>query len=147
MAERYRASINDIALSAGVAKTLIEISTPASRRGWICGWWVSFDGATATNTPVLVQMARATAAITGTSLTPDPVDSSGVAALSTVRYNATVEGTIGVILDQWRIPPTTGYQVQWEQRDYVLVPVSGFWRIKAQAAQAVNATIGFWFEE
>lgn len=147
MAERYRSTKDAIALTATVAKTVIEISTPATRRAWICGWWISFDGATATNTPVLVELARATAAITGTSITPNPVDSAGVAALSTVRHTATVEGTIGVIMDQWRVPPTGGIQVPFEQRDYVLVPVSGFWRIRCTAAQAVDATVGFWFEE
>jgi hypothetical protein len=147
MAERYRATKSGIALVATVAKTVLELSTPATRRAWICGWWISFDGATATNVPVLVELARATVAITGTSFTPNPVDSAGVAALSTVRHTASAEGTIGVIMDTWDVPPTTGIQIPFEQRDYVLVPVSGFWRIRCTAPQGVNATVGFWFEE
>lgn len=147
MAERYRWTKDAIALGAGVAKTVVEISTAATRRAWICGWWASFDGTSSANTPVLIELLRASAGITGTTLAANPVDVAGVAAVSTVKHTATVEGTGTTVLDTWRIPPTGGIQVPFEQRDYILVGISAFWRIRMTAPQAVNATIGFWFEE
>lgn len=147
MAERYRWTKADIALVAATAKTVVELQTAASRRAWVCGWWISFDGATATNTPVLVELLRASAGITGTTLAANPVDVAGVAAVSTVKHSASVEGTGTTVLDTWRVPPTSGIQVPFEQRDYVLVAVSSFWRIRCTAPQNVNATVGFWFEE
>jgi|SRR5436190_16940921 len=147
MAERYRWTKDGIALVAATAKTVVELQTAASRRAWVAGWWISFDGATATNTPVLVELLRATAGITGTTLAAANVDPNGVAAVATVKHSASVEGTPGTILDQWRVPPTSGIQVPFEQRDYTQVKVSDFWRIRCTAAQGVNATVGFWFEE
>jgi len=147
MAERYRWSKDAIALGAGVAKTVVEVQTAATRRAWICGWWISFDGVSSANTPVFVELLRASAGITGTTLAANPVDVAGVAAVAVVKHTATAEGTGTTVLDTWRIPPTGGIQVPFEQRDYVLVGVSAFWRIRCTAAQSVNATVGFWFEE
>ena len=147
MAERYRWSKPDIALVAATAKTVVELQTAATRRAWVCGWWISFDGSTATNGPVLVELLRASAGITGTTLAANPVDVAGVAAVSTIKHTATVEGTPTTILDNWRVPPTSGVQVPFEQRDYILVGVSAFWRIRATAPQGVDCTVGFWFEE
>lgn len=147
MAEVYTCAQDAIALVAATAKTVVEISTPATRRAWIRRWWIEFDGVTAANVPVKTELARATGVITGTTITPNPVDPAGVAALSTVRFNATVEGTIGVVNDTKRIPPTSGYEMYLDPRAYLLVPVSGFWRIRLTAAQGVNATVGIEFEE
>lgn len=147
MAEVYTVAQDAMALVAATAKTVVEISTPATRRAWIRRWWVEFDGVTAANAPVKCELARATAVVTGTTVTPNPVDPGGVAALSTVRFNASAEGTIGVILDTKRVPPTSGYEMYLDPKAYVLVPVSGFWRIRLTAAQGVNATAGIEFEE
>jgi hypothetical protein len=147
MAERYRWSKPDIALVAATAKTVWEAQTAATRRFWLCGWWISFDGATATNGPVLIELLRASAGITGTTLAANPVDVAGVAAVTVIKHTATVEGTGTTILDNWRVPPTGGLQVPFEQRDYVLVGVSAFLRLRCTAPQGVNATVGFWFEE
>src|SRR2546430_15132539 len=92
MAERYRWTKADIALIAATLKTVAELQTAATRRAWIAGWWISFDGSTATNGPVLVELLRASAGITGTTLAANPVDAAGGAEGRKVQQNATSRG-------------------------------------------------------
>lgn len=143
----YVASVDAIALTAATALNVIEIATASTARAKLVEWWVEFDGVTSTNTPVKVELARATAAITGTTFTPLKFDDFAPTALTTCKHTATVAGTIGDVLEIHRIPPTSGVLIQYPLGREIQIPVSSFLRLRLTAAQTVNATVGFIWEE
>jgi hypothetical protein len=128
-------------------KTLLEIATPATARATLFKWWVEFDGVTA-NTPALVELVRASAAITGTALTPVKYDDFAPASLMTVRHTATAEGTPTDILEAHYVPPTSGYQWSDPMGRDISVPISSFLRIRVTVpTTGVNACVGMCWEE
>lgn len=147
MAEQYVATVDAIALAAATAKTAMELITGASTRGIITSWWVEFDGVTAANVPVKVELTRASAGITGTSITAVKYKDYAPAAITTVKHTATVEGTVTDVLEIHRVPPTSGILIMYPLGREVEVPVSSFLRLRLTAAQVVNATVGFAWEE
>jgi hypothetical protein len=146
----YVMSVDAVALAAGTAKSVLELSTPATDRVWIKEWWVEFDGVTSTAVPVKVEAGRFSAAVTtATTFTAGKFDAADGTASSTAKHTATVEGAgtidAGAVLH--RIPPTSGYHYVAPLGQELVVPVSGFWRLRLTAAAIVNATVGVvWFE-
>lgn len=141
----YSINVDGVALVGATAKTLIEIPTPSTRRALIKEWWVDFDGVTAGNTPVKVEVQRFDiAATTMTILAGNPLQGDPV-ALVLSRHTASTEGAgVPTAASGWikRIPPTSGFHyIAVEGRELIL-PVSAFFRIRLTAAQAVNATCG-----
>lgn len=148
----FAMSADGITLTAATAKTIAEIKTTSTGMIVPVAWWVEFDGTTATNTPVKVEIGRFSAATTimGTSPTPSKVNYGGnsIASTSTVGFNCTSEGA-GTASDVeiHRVPPTSGLiwleslGMEWT------MGVSGFWRIRCTAAQTVNATFGVRWSE
>lgn len=147
----FSVSVDAIALVAATAKTVLEIATPSTTGIVPLAWWVEFDGVTASNIPVKVEVGRFSAAVTtASSVTPAKVNYGGnaIASQCTVKHSATVEGA-GTASDVeiHRIPPTSGLiwleslGMEWAQG------VSGFWRIRCTAAAAVNVTFGIRFAE
>lgn len=147
MAEIYIATFDAVALAAATAKSVLELSTPATTRAWVRRWWVEFDGTSASNVPVLVELLYASAIVTGgVAVTPRSM-TGGPASLCTVNKNPTGEGTPGNLDEQHRIPPTGGFMFQWSPDAYKIVPISGFWRIRCTAANVVNVSGGIEFEQ
>lgn len=147
----YSASADAMALTAATAKSVMEIKTPSTTGVMIVKWWVEFDGVTATNPAVKVEVGRFSSAVTTNSaFTPALVDygENGLASQCTVGTNASSEGagtfSVGEV---HRIPPTSGLVVQDPLGLYWQVGASGFWRIRLTAAQAVNATVGVTWSE
>jgi hypothetical protein len=138
----YLVSVDNIALVAATPKTLIELATGAKRIR-IVDWSVTFDGTSGSATPVKLEVGRFSAAITtGTSVTPDKFELADGAALVTAKHSATVEGAgtpSGVLI--YRVPPTGGIVMPAPLGRELVVPTSGFWRIRA------NATCHVVFEE
>lgn len=146
----YVLSIDAVALSAATAKTLVEIGTPATDRAQIKEWWVEFDGVTAGNTPVKVEIGRFSAGVTtATTLAAEKLDSADGAAAVVAKHSTTVEGAgaINAGSKVHRIPPTSGYHYVAPMGSEFVIAVSTFWRIRCTAAQAVNATFGVIWEE
>src|SRR5512139_2744495 len=143
-------SVDAVALTAATAKSVLELGTSASCRIWIKEWWVEFDGVTASNTPVKVECGRFSAAVTtATTFTAGKFDAADGTAATTAKHSTSTEGagTIdnGSVIH--RIPPTSGYHYVAPLGQELVVPVSGFWRMRLTAAQNVNATVGVvWFE-
>ncbi len=137
--DKYVASADGVALVAATAKTVVNIASPATARFRVTGVEVSFDGVTAGNTPVLVELVRQTNAGTVTAVTPVPVDSAAPAALGTAGKNATVEPTGPTVIKSFRLSPNGGTAfVPLVGADMITVPVSGFFGIRCTAAQNVN---------
>jgi len=147
---KYIASVDAIALAAGVAKSVLELATPATARAKILEWWIMFDGVTAANTPVKCEVGRFSAAITtATTITPAQADAADGVSQLTVKHTATVEGagTVTANMPIFRIPPTSGFYYQAVGGNEILLPVSGFWRMRLTAAQVVNVAVGCIWDE
>jgi hypothetical protein len=142
----YTATKDGIATGTSL-KTLLEINTSSAVRATILSWWVEFSGTSGTASPILVQVARATGGITGTSLTPTKYTDKYDAAATGAKHTATVEGTVGDILESHYVHPQSGILVQYPMDREILVPVSGFLRVQVTAAASVNATVGIVWQE
>jgi hypothetical protein len=146
---QYTGKTAAIALAAATAKTLLELTAGAADQVKIKEWWVEFDGVTATAVPVLVEVLRFSATMTGTATPPDPVvkDMANGAAHSTLKHNATSEGTAGVVLYRHNVPPTSGKHVLIPLGDEIVVPLSGMIGIRCTAPAIVNVIAGFGWRE
>lgn len=141
----YSATQADIATGTSL-KTLVEIATPSTAAANVYHWWIDFDGVSASAVPVLVEIVRATASITGTTLTPSQVGTEGYATANvTAKHTATAgSGTnLGNVVWKRRIPPTTGFDLYLPDNRLIVVGASGFLRMNVTAGATVNATVGF----
>lgn len=147
----YVASVDAIALAAGVAKTVLEVATPATTGIVPTRWWVEFDGVSAAAVPVKVEVGRFSAAVTtATAITPSRKNfgNASLASQCTVKHSATAEGAgTPTDVEIHRVPPTSGLFVQEVLGMEWSMGASGFWRIRCTAPAAVNACIGFEWTE
>jgi hypothetical protein len=150
VAKVYTVTTGAVALVAATAKTVAEVTTGAGvTNAWV-GFDVTFDGVTATNVPVKVEIVSYTGASTGTAFTPLRAngEAQNVAAVSTAKINDTVEPTTPTVRRTWFIPPTSG--VLWQfplGREIGYMPVSSIYGIRCTAANGVNVAINLDFEE
>ena len=98
MADKYVCNADAVALAAATAKTVLQIATPSTTRARVCQLVVGFDGVTAANPPVLVELLRQTTAGTMTAQTPAPLDSAAPTSLATGSKNASAEPTADTVL-------------------------------------------------
>ena len=100
----------NISLTAATAKTVVAVSTSATRRARIMGFGLGFDSTTATDNSVLVEVVRSdgTTAGTATSRTPVPLDPGESAALCSGFVNYSAEPTTLVVVREFRITPVGG---------------------------------------
>jgi hypothetical protein len=147
----FSTSTDAIALVAATAKSILEIATPASTGALIIGWWCEFDGVTASNVPVKLEVGRFSAAVTtATTATPSKMGygQNALASQATVKNSTTAEGA-GTFVDGeiHRIPPTSGIYIQYPLGREWSLPASSFWRIRCTAAAGVNVTFGIQWAE
>lgn len=98
------------ALAAATAKTLIMIIAGANRQCVMTEFSNSFDGVTASNTPVLIELVgstQATAGTPGTSPTPYLIRGLG-AALATAAESYSVEPTVLTQAKEYLVTPNGG---------------------------------------
>lgn len=134
------------ALTASTAKTIIQIVAPSTRRLRIVEVGVSFDGVTAADQPVDVDLIRQTTAGTmtafGAPLLVDPAETAAIASAHNV--NATAEPTAADIIGAWQVTPNGGlWLVQWTPDEAPLVAASGRIGLRCTpgaSATSVNAT-------
>jgi hypothetical protein len=147
----YSVSVDGIALVAATAKTIFELATPATTGMVPVAWWIEFDGTTATNTPVKVEVGRFSAAVTtATSITPSKVNygNNSLASQCTTKHSTSTEGA-GTASDVeiHRVSPTSGLIFTESLGMEWTLGASAFWRIRCTAAQVVSATFGFRWTE
>jgi hypothetical protein len=147
VAETFVSTVS--AITTGTAlKTLMELQTAATSRAIIASWWVEFNGTTAANAPILVELVRASAGITGTTVTAVKYKDFAPAALTTVKHTASVEGTPTDVLETHYVSPTSGLILQYPLGREPEVPISGFLRLRVTAASgSVSANVGFVWDE
>ena len=145
----YSITVDGIALTAGTAKTVLEVGTGSISRACIIAWWAEFDGATSTAVPVKIEAQRASAAVTtATSLTAEKWDTADGGPASTTKHTTTTEGA-GTLNggEIHRCHPQSGIFREYPLGRELVVPVSAFWRLRITAAAAVNVTVGCIFFE
>ena len=146
----YRFSQDSIALAAATVKSVLELSPGAADRCTIKEWWVDFDGVSASAVPVKVEEGRFSSAVTtATTGTAGKVDAGDGTAACTVKHSTSTEGagTADASVIVHRISPTTGYHYIAPMGQEIILPLSGFWRLRLTAAAVVNVTVGVVWEE
>lgn len=142
----------NISLTATTAKTVVAVSTPATRRARIVGFGLGFDSTTATDNSVLVEVVRSdgTTAGTATARTPVALDASEPAALSSGFVNYTAEPTVLTVVREFRITPVGGgviYPLEFLDAIYAAVS-SRLLGLRLTSAQNQSNVRGFLtFEE
>lgn len=150
----YTFSIDNVALVASTAKTVIELGTTANTRAKIIEWWVEAIGTKVNAEPIKIEVGRFSAAVTtattGTASQDEPSDPPPD---TVVKHSTTVEGAgsaeSGIEIRRLH-PQSRTTAARFSQaligREYVLT-VSTFWRIRVTAGEAVNVTVGVRWEE
>lgn len=139
-----------IKVTTGTAiKTMLQISTPATRQLQVVSYGISFDGSAAA-TPGTVELIQTDVAATVTAhvaagvmpLTPGQPASLVTLGTANTGYTATAEGTTTAsrLLDAQLIAPTNQFAYQWipKEEDWI-VAVSTFLRVRVTFGAAINA--------
>ena len=138
-----------IALTAAVAKTIVAITTPATRRARLKEFSIGFKSTVSTDEAALVELIRFDTDGTGTAITPEPVVADYPAALCGAKHTYTVEPTGNVTVKKvWRVPVQGGELVyQIPVGDEVEVPISKGLGLRVTCAQAQSADVYLKFDE
>lgn len=144
----FSVSITAEALAAGATETLLQVVASASRGVDIVRWGISFNGTSATDPPVRVELLRLTSAGTSSAFTPVRYDLSDDPGLATARTSHTAEPAYTDILEPYQVTPYGGLLVmQYAPDERIRVPPSGRLGIRCLSAAAVNATAFLVFAE
>jgi hypothetical protein len=136
-----------VALAPATAKTVLSVIAPAQFGVDLVGFRLGFDGVTAANTPVVVEIVTWTTDGTGTSGTVVQAYGRSITAGFTTKYNYTVEPTTPTAVDRYSLTPNGGAIVYDYPRDRTPdCAVSNLIGIRLTAAQAVNCNATMVFE-
>jgi len=137
----------EVALSAGVPKTVLQIVAAANHKVKVSSWGVFFDGTSPTAEPVQVVLMRQTTAGTMSAATPVKKGTDAETLQTTAQYNATVEPTAGDILDVIEVHPQSGYEKIFSFGDEIKIGGGGRLAIQCNAPAGVNVRSKMEFEE
>ena len=136
-----------VALSAGVSKTVLSVIAPAQFGVDLVSYRLGFDGVTAANTPVVVEIVSFTADGTGTGGTVVQVYGRSITAGFTTKYAYSVEPTGPTLIDRFSLTPNGGALVYDIPRDRTPdCAVSNLIGLRLTAAQTVNCNATMYFE-
>lgn len=117
------------------AITVLELTAPSTMMLRVIRAWFT-NTSTATSSESDAVLIRKTATITGTSITPAPLEKSGPAATFTAKRTATVEGTDGDIVAGEGFNVLNGWLFVPVPEERPIVPPSGLIALKLIAAPA-----------
>lgn len=130
--------------AAGSVKVAIQLATGAGEVIRIKQWDVFFNGTTATEKPIKVELVKTTGASSGGSTyTPLKVNGDAYAVSTSIvstRINDTTDGSSPTIQSGHLVPATSGLCVQYPLGCEPMVSASEFWeiRITIQSGGAAN---------
>lgn len=130
-----------IALVAATAKTILNAVAPAQFGVDLQGFWVGFDGVTASAVPVLVEVCRSTQAGVGTSTAKTVNQEYGptITAGFTGAGAYTAEPTVLTALEEFLLTPNGGLVAyDWQFGKTLDTAVSQAIAIRCTAPAAVN---------
>lgn len=140
---QYAITATNVALVAATAKCVAAVETPATRRVVITGFAISFEGVSAADAPVLVELVRITAG-GGTKTTTTPVArrESDPAALCSGFTAYTVEPTVGNVLERRLVTPNGGlFEILYPLGDEPGAAISSGLALRCTSPAAVEATV------
>lgn len=144
----YSINVSGEAIGASTAETIIQGAASASKSIDLVRWGVSFNGATVTNAPVLVELLRLNSAGTSAQQTPFKLNPNDEPALFTGRTSHTAEPTAGDVLEKHYVSPAGGNLVlQYAPDERVKAAASGRVGIRVLATDAVNVSAFMIFNE
>jgi len=141
-------SIENVALSATVAKTVLQLRAVADHRVKLLKWGVFFQGTSPSAEPVDVKLVRQSTSGTMTTVNAVALQMAGSETIQTTAgYTATVEPTETNILDVKAVHPQSGYECIFPLGQEIYVPGGGFLGIKCTAPATAVVSAVFWFDE
>lgn len=148
MAKAGYSAATGAAVATGTAlKSIVSVIAPAQFGVDLKKFRIGFDGVTAANAPVLVELWKFTTDGTGTSGTVNQVYGPTITAGFTSKYNYTAEPTTLTLLDSWTLTPAGGLVVyDFPLGDTPDTAVSQGIALRTTAAVTVNVRATLWFE-
>jgi hypothetical protein len=145
----YVNSVDNLALAAATAKSVLEVGSSSTVRVKIKEWWVEFDGVSGTAVPVKVEVGRFSAGVTTATTASEKFDPADGANAATAKHSTTTEGagTASTTIMTHRVSPTSGYHYIAPLGQELVLAVSTFWRMRLTAAAIVNCAVGVVWEE
>lgn len=136
-----------VALAVSTAKTVLSVIAPAQFGIDLKKFRVGFDGVTASNVPVLIELVVFTTDGTGTGGTVNQVYGRAITAGFTSKYNYSVEPTTAVVVDRWTLTPNGGTVIiDFPQDSTPDCDVSKLFGLRATAGAIVNVNATMWCE-
>lgn len=135
-------------LAANTAETALQVVAAANKGLEVVRWSVSFNGVSAADAPVRVELLRLSSAGTSSAFTPLKLDPASDAALATARTAHTAEPTVADILETYQVTPYGGLLVmQYAPDERVKVAANGRIGIRCLAPNVVDVTAYMIFSE
>lgn len=145
---KAHAPSGEVSLSAGVAKTVLQIVAAANHRTIVKMFQVFGKGVLSTDTPMRVRVLRQTTAGTMSAGTVTKNDDSDSETLQTTsQTNASAEPTAGDVLDIFEVHPQTGLIYIFPPGDEIQVRGGQRLGFEVLAAQAQTVTVKASVEE
>jgi formaldehyde-activating enzyme involved in methanogenesis len=146
---RYSAPTTKGTTSTTVGAAAVEAPAASMRRVKIYDLILGSEATPADNA-FKCRLTRTTTASTGTAVTPAPLDPADAAAVTLVKENVTVEGTLGAELVE--IPLNQRATFRWVAREgsEIVIPATANAGVLLQTPTAINTpalTATFLFEE
>lgn len=139
----------EVALSAATAKSILSVIAPAQFGIDLRSVEIAFDGVTASNEPVLVEICSSTQATAGTTSSATPVQVYGraITAGFTAAKNYTAEPTVLTVIDEFSLSPNGGLVIRdWPLGEGFDQDVSKALIIRCTAPQTVSVRATMKFE-
>ena len=138
----------EVALSAGVAKTVLSAQAAANHRVLLKSIKVFFKGIVTTDTPVKVELIRLSSDGTATGATEVKVNEGDNETIQTTgKHTYTVEPTVGDVIEVWEVHPQTGLVVFYPQGEEPVVIGGNVIGLRCTAAQAQTVAANFTIDE
>lgn len=100
------------ALAAAASETLVQLRGVTTAKARIVAWGVSFDGVTAGDAPIVVDLLFQTTDGTATGATEVSLNPDEPAALVTGFHSFTAEPTAGGIIESYEVHPQAGMVIR-----------------------------------
>jgi len=144
----YTARVAAVSLSAGVAKTLLQVVPGTNTQVTVCEIGISFNSTTTTDVPVTVDLLRQSTAGTSSSLTlVADMEDNAKTVVATALQTFTAEPTAGNILRTWYVTPVGGLFVVQFPLDREPSALTNRIALRANAPSAETVTAYLTFAE
>lgn len=138
---QYATTPVQVTLTASSTKTQLAYQAGADHSALLKKVGISFDGVTATDPVLRVDLLRQTTAGTATTGSLVPIDGNAEAGIGVVKHSHSAEPTAGDILDSWYITPAGGLWVyQWPLGDEIILPPSSYIALRVISGSLTTTT-------